>query len=120
MPILVKGLVSANTQQHIECIQVLGEMIKDHGLDACSPVKTLEALAGQTKDDDDKVQTAAINTCSFIHELVGNKVYDYLNKTSNEQMHINSLPAFESTPDLHNSTIRGNTVGELELDRIEA
>ena len=68
----------------LECLEVIGEMIKNNGMTVCqpSPAKSLPVVAGQICDRDNGVRSAAINTMVVVYGYVGEGVYKFASQVS--------------------------------------
>lgn len=78
------GLKSKNARQRAECLEVMGTIIEDHGLNVClpSPASCLKEVAKQISDRDNSVRQAALNCVVQAYYEVGDKVYKMVGQVS--------------------------------------
>ena len=62
-PHILEGIDSKNSKQRTECLDDIGSMIKDYGINVLqpSPPTSMKAMAKQIADRDAKVRDAALN-----------------------------------------------------------
>uniref|UniRef100_A0A0X3NYS1 TOG domain-containing protein n=2 Tax=Schistocephalus solidus TaxID=70667 RepID=A0A0X3NYS1_SCHSO len=79
-PFLVNGLKSKVNKARQECLEEIGCMIEQFGLNVCqpSPAASLKVLAGQISDRDSGVRTAALNSLVAAYAIVGEALWKML------------------------------------------
>ena len=62
-PLIMEGIKSKNSKQRTECLDDIGNMIKDYGINVLqpSPATSMKEMAKQIAEKDSKVRDAAIN-----------------------------------------------------------
>ncbi|CAF0735545.1 unnamed protein product [Brachionus calyciflorus] len=77
---LLQGLTSKNSRQRAECLEELGIMIENQGLNQFNPSVSLKEIAKQIGDRDNGVRNAALNTITIAYQIAGDPVYKYIGK----------------------------------------
>ncbi|RNA27578.1 cytoskeleton-associated 5 isoform X1 [Brachionus plicatilis] len=77
---LLQGLVSKNARQRAECLEELGLMIENQGLNQFNPSGSLKEIAKQIGDRDNGVRNAALNTITIAYQIVGDQVYKFVGR----------------------------------------
>nr|VZI06113.1 unnamed protein product [Spirometra erinaceieuropaei] len=79
-PFLINGLKSKVNKARQECLEEIGCMIEQFGLNVCqpSPAASLKVLAGQISDRDSGVRTAALNSLVSAYAIVGEAIWKML------------------------------------------
>ena len=74
------GLISRNSKLKIDCIEVLGELIRDHGVAVCTPTpqKAIETLAKSLSDADHKTKTAALTYMVYVFNHIGETLFKFV------------------------------------------
>ncbi|KAI6653594.1 Cytoskeleton-associated protein 5 [Oopsacas minuta] len=74
------GLVSRNSKLKVDCIEVLGELIRDQGTGVCTPTpqKAIETLAKSISDSDHKTKNAALTCMVYIFNHIGETLFKYV------------------------------------------
>ncbi|CEH12775.1 Microtubule-associated protein [Ceraceosorus bombacis] len=81
------GLPSKNAKVRMECLTELGFLFSKHGLQVCTPAKTLPIIAKQISDRDASVRNAALLALGEAYQIVGEEVWK----------HVGSLPPKEKS-----------------------
>ncbi|XP_070200256.1 cytoskeleton-associated protein 5-like isoform X2 [Littorina saxatilis] len=76
---LLDGIKSKNSKQRTECLEEMGCLIEQYGVNICqpTPAQALKAIAGQIGDRDNGVRNSALNTVVAAYMLVGENVYKF-------------------------------------------
>merc|ERR1719491_1183734 len=74
-PFIIDGISSKNAKQRTECLEDVGSMIKDYGINVLqpSPANSMKLMAKQIADRDTKVRGAALNAISEAYFQAGEK-----------------------------------------------
>ncbi|XP_076471814.1 cytoskeleton-associated protein 5-like isoform X2 [Babylonia areolata] len=77
---LLDGLKSKNSKQRTECLEEMGCLIEQYGINICqpSPAQALKAIAAQISDRDNGVRNAALNSVVTAYMLLGENVYKFI------------------------------------------
>ena len=69
-----------------ECLEELGILVRDNGMVICGPQpqKTVPLIASQISDRDNAVRSAALNAMVVVYGNVGDGVFKFTSKVSNE------------------------------------
>ncbi|CAB1322741.1 unnamed protein product [Coregonus sp. 'balchen'] len=70
-PFLMDGTKSKNSKQRAECLEELGCLIENYGMNVCqpTPAKSLKEIAVHIGDRDNSVRNAALNTVVAVYNL---------------------------------------------------
>ena len=74
------GLISRNSKLKVDCIEVLGELIRDQGTAVCTPTpqKAIETLAKSLSDADHKTKTAALTCMVYVYNHIGETLFKFV------------------------------------------
>lgn len=84
----MEGLKSKNARQRAECLELMGTIIEEDGIQVClpSPGACLKEVARQISDRDNSVRTAALNCIVQAYFIVGEKVYKMVGQICDKNM----------------------------------
>ena len=70
---------------YLECLETLGELIRNNGMSVCQPTpqKTIPLIAAQITDRDNAVRSAALNAMVVVYGNAGDGVYKFTNQVTN-------------------------------------
>uniref|UniRef100_A0A8C2K4I6 Cytoskeleton associated protein 5 n=1 Tax=Cyprinus carpio TaxID=7962 RepID=A0A8C2K4I6_CYPCA len=76
-PFLMEGTKSKNSKQRCECLEELGCLIENFGMNVCqpTPAKALKEIALHIGDRDTTVRNAALNTVVAAYNACGDQVF---------------------------------------------
>ena len=78
------GLISRNSKQKVDCIEVLGELIREQGTGVCTPTpqKAIETIAKSISDADHKTKNAALNCMIYVYKHIGETLFKFVGNIS--------------------------------------
>ena len=78
------GLISRNSKQKVDCIEVLGELIREQGTGVCTPTpqKAIETIAKSISDADNKTKNAALNCMIYVYKHIGETLFKFVGNIS--------------------------------------
>uniref|UniRef100_A0A673JVG3 TOG domain-containing protein n=1 Tax=Sinocyclocheilus rhinocerous TaxID=307959 RepID=A0A673JVG3_9TELE len=87
-PFLMEGTKSKNSKQRSECLEELGCLIENFGMNVCqpTPAKALKEIAVHIGDRDTTVRNAALNTVVAAYNACGDQVFKLIGKLSEKEM----------------------------------
>ncbi|XP_016118630.1 cytoskeleton-associated protein 5-like [Sinocyclocheilus grahami] len=87
-PFLMEGTKSKNSKQRSECLDELGCLIENFGMNVCqpTPAKALKEIAVHIGDRDTTVRNAALNTVVAAYNACGDQVFKLIGKLSEKEM----------------------------------
>ncbi|XP_026802210.3 cytoskeleton-associated protein 5 isoform X5 [Pangasianodon hypophthalmus] len=87
-PFLMEGTKSKNAKQRSECLEELGCLIENYGMNVCqpSPAKALKDIAVHIGDRDTSVRNAALNTVVAAYNVCGDQVFKLIGNLSEKDM----------------------------------
>lgn len=87
-PFLMEGTKSKNSKQRAECLEELGCLIENYGMNVCqpTPAKSLKEIAVHIGDRDTSVRNAALNTVVAVYNVCGEQVYKLIGNLSEKEM----------------------------------
>ncbi|XP_046889619.1 cytoskeleton-associated protein 5 isoform X2 [Hypomesus transpacificus] len=87
-PFLMDGTKSKNSKQRAECLDELGNLIGNYGMNVCqpTPAKSLKEIAVHIGDRDTSVRNAALNTVVAVYNVCGEQVYKLIGNLSEKDM----------------------------------
>uniref|UniRef100_A0A8C8GD66 TOG domain-containing protein n=1 Tax=Oncorhynchus tshawytscha TaxID=74940 RepID=A0A8C8GD66_ONCTS len=87
-PFLMDGTKSKNSKQRAECLEELGCLIENYGMNVCqpTPAKSLKEIAVHIGDRDNSVRNAALNTVVAVYNVCGDQVYKLIGNLSEKEM----------------------------------
>ena len=74
------GLISRNSKQKVDCIEVLGELIREQGTGVCTPTpqKAIETIAKSISDADHKTKNAALICMVYVYKHIGETLFKFV------------------------------------------
>ncbi|KAI4893382.1 hypothetical protein NFI96_022503 [Prochilodus magdalenae] len=87
-PFLMEGTKSKNAKQRCECLEELGCLIENFGMNVCqpTPAKALKDIAVHIGDRDTTVRNAALNTVVAAYNVCGDQVFKLIGNLSEKDM----------------------------------
>lgn len=87
-PFLMDGTKSKNSKQRAECLEELGCLIENFGMNVCqpTPAKALKEIAIHIGDRDTTVRNAALNTVLAAYNTCGEQVFKLIGNLSEKDM----------------------------------
>uniref|UniRef100_A0A8C7SEI4 Cytoskeleton associated protein 5 n=1 Tax=Oncorhynchus mykiss TaxID=8022 RepID=A0A8C7SEI4_ONCMY len=87
-PFLMDGTKSKNSKQRAECLEELGCLIENYGMNVCqpTPAKSMKEIAVHIGDRDNSVRNAALNTVLAVYNVCGDQVYKLIGNLSEKEM----------------------------------
>lgn len=87
-PFLMDGTKSKNSKQRSECLEELGCLIENFGMNVCqpTPAKALKEIAVHIGDRDTTVRNAALNTVVAAYNACGDQVFKLIGNLSEKEM----------------------------------
>ncbi|KAK7117441.1 hypothetical protein R3I94_022874 [Phoxinus phoxinus] len=87
-PFLMDGTKSKNSKQRSECLEELGCLIENFGMNVCqpTPAKALKEIAIHIGDRDTTVRNAALNTVVAVYNTCGEQVFKLIGNLSEKEM----------------------------------
>ncbi|XP_057185061.1 cytoskeleton-associated protein 5 isoform X3 [Triplophysa rosa] len=87
-PFLMDGTKSKNSKQRSECLEELGCLIENFGMNVCqpTPAKALKEIAVHIGDRDTTVRNAALNTVLAAYNACGDQVFKLIGNLSEKEM----------------------------------
>ncbi|XP_028842813.1 cytoskeleton-associated protein 5 isoform X3 [Denticeps clupeoides] len=87
-PFLMEGTKSKNSKQRSECLEELGCLIENYGMNVCqpTPAKALKDIAVHIGDRDTTVRNAALNTVVVAYNVCGDQVFKLIGNLSEKDM----------------------------------
>uniref|UniRef100_A0A8C2FUL5 Cytoskeleton associated protein 5 n=1 Tax=Cyprinus carpio TaxID=7962 RepID=A0A8C2FUL5_CYPCA len=87
-PFLMEGTKSKNSKQRSECLEELGCLIENFGMNVCQPTpgKALKDIAIHIGDRDTTVRNAALNTVVAAYNTCGDQVFKLIGNLSEKEM----------------------------------
>ncbi|XP_056106843.1 cytoskeleton-associated protein 5 isoform X4 [Rhinichthys klamathensis goyatoka] len=87
-PFLMDGTKSKNSKQRSECLEELGCLIENFGMNVCqpTPAKALKEIGVHIGDRDTTVRNAALNTVVAVYNTCGEQVFKLIGNLSEKEM----------------------------------
>ncbi|XP_016113997.1 cytoskeleton-associated protein 5 isoform X4 [Sinocyclocheilus grahami] len=87
-PFLMEGTKSKNSKQRSECLEELGCLIENFGMNVCqpTPAKALKEIAVHIGDRDTTVRNASLNTVLAAYNACGDQVFKLIGNLSEKEM----------------------------------
>ncbi|GAA6092766.1 cytoskeleton-associated protein 5 isoform X3 [Tachysurus ichikawai] len=87
-PFLMEGTKSKNSKQRSECLEELGCLIENNGMNVCQPTpgKALKDIAVHIGDRDTSVRNAALNTVVAAYNVCGDQIFKLIGNLSEKDM----------------------------------
>ncbi|KAI8012701.1 Protein MOR1 [Camellia lanceoleosa] len=70
-PYVLEGLRSRNNRTRIECVDLVGFLIDNHGAEIVGQLKSLQLVASLTAELDGEIRKAALNTLATGYKIFG-------------------------------------------------
>lgn len=85
---LLKGLKSKNAKQRTECLEELGNLIQQFGIERFQPSMDvgMKAIAQQIGDRDNSVRSAALNAIVEAYVMHGETIFKYIGNLNEKDM----------------------------------
>ncbi|KAH9313886.1 hypothetical protein KI387_022513, partial [Taxus chinensis] len=82
---ILEGLRSKNNRSRIECVDHIGFMIDQYGIEIAGPSKALQTVAGLTSERDGELRKAALNTLAIAYKILGEDIWRYVGRLADAQ-----------------------------------
>ncbi|KAK9131718.1 hypothetical protein Scep_011246 [Stephania cephalantha] len=84
-PYILEGLRSKNNRTRIECVDLIGFLIDNHGAEISGQWKSLPVVAALTSERDGEIRKAALNTLATAYKSLGDEIWRYVGKLTDAQ-----------------------------------
>ncbi|KAI5572013.1 hypothetical protein BDE02_11G133800 [Populus trichocarpa] len=84
-PYILEGLRSKNNRTRIECADLVGFLIDQHGAEISGQLKSLQIVASLTAERDGEIRKAALNALATGYKILGEDIWRYLGKLTDAQ-----------------------------------
>uniref|UniRef100_A0A5B7AKF7 Protein MOR1 n=1 Tax=Davidia involucrata TaxID=16924 RepID=A0A5B7AKF7_DAVIN len=84
-PYILEGLRSRNNRTRIECVDLVGFLIDNHGAEIGGQLKSLQIVASLTAERDGEIRKAALNTLATGYKILGDDIWKYVGKLTDAQ-----------------------------------
>ncbi|KAF7820177.1 protein MOR1 [Senna tora] len=84
-PYILEGLRSKNTRTRIECADLVGFIIDNHGAEITGQLKSLQIVASLTAERDGETRKAALNTLATGYKIFGEDIWRYVGNLTDAQ-----------------------------------
>ncbi|XVF74962.1 hypothetical protein PTKIN_Ptkin13bG0151300 [Pterospermum kingtungense] len=84
-PYILEGLRSKNNRTRIECVDLVGFLIDNHGAEIIGHLKSLQIVATLTAERDGEIRKAALNTLATGYKILGEDIWRYVGKLTDAQ-----------------------------------
>ncbi|XP_057463028.1 protein MOR1-like isoform X2 [Actinidia eriantha] len=84
-PYILEGLRSRNNRTRIECVDLAGFLIDNHGAEIAGQLKSLQIVASLTAERDGELRKAALNTLATGYKILGDDIWRYVGKLTDAQ-----------------------------------
>lgn len=84
-PYILEGLRSRNNRTRIECVDLVGYLLDNHGTEISGQLKSLQIVASLTAERDGEIRKAALNTLATGYKILGDDIWRYVGKLSEAQ-----------------------------------
>ncbi|KAA8519827.1 hypothetical protein F0562_014083 [Nyssa sinensis] len=84
-PYILEGLRSRNNRTRIECVDLVGFLIDNHGAEIGGQLKSLQIVASLTAERDGELRKAALNTLATGYKILGDDIWKYVGKLTDAQ-----------------------------------
>ncbi|XP_057470901.1 protein MOR1-like isoform X2 [Actinidia eriantha] len=84
-PYILEGLRSRNNRTRIECVDLAGFLIDNHGTEIAGQLKSLQIVASLTAERDGELRKAALNTLATGFKILGDDIWRYVGKLTDAQ-----------------------------------
>ncbi|CAL5359866.1 unnamed protein product [Camellia sinensis] len=80
-----EDLRSRNNRTRIECVDLVGFVIDNHGAEIVGQLKSLQLVASLTAERDGEIRKAALNTLATGYKIFGDDIWRYVGKLKKDQ-----------------------------------
>ncbi|CAL5437035.1 unnamed protein product [Camellia sinensis] len=80
-----EDLRSRNNRTQIECVDLVGFLIDNHGAEIVGQLKSLQLVASLTAERDGEIRKAALNTLATGYKIFGDDIWRYVGKLTKDQ-----------------------------------
>ncbi|KAK3028496.1 hypothetical protein RJ639_038564 [Escallonia herrerae] len=84
-PYVLEGLRSRNNRTRIECVDLVGYLLENHGAEISGQLKSLQIVASLTAERDGELRKAALNTLATGYKILGDDIWKYVGKLTEAQ-----------------------------------
>ncbi|KAL8032653.1 hypothetical protein ABFX02_13G110200 [Erythranthe guttata] len=84
-PYILEGLRSRNNRTRIECADLVGFLLDNHGAEISGQLKSLQIVASLTSERDGDTRKAALNTLATGFKILGDDIWRYVGKLTEAQ-----------------------------------
>ncbi|XP_019170142.1 PREDICTED: protein MOR1-like [Ipomoea nil] len=84
-PYILEGLRSRNNRTRIECLDLVGFLLDNHGAEISGQLKSLQIVASLTAERDGELRKAALNTMVNGYKILGDDIWRYVGKLTEAQ-----------------------------------
>ncbi|KAL7243803.1 hypothetical protein ACSBR1_016095 [Camellia fascicularis] len=84
-PYVLEGLRSRNNRTRIECVDLVGFLIDNHGAEIVGQLKSLQLVASLTAERDGEIRKVALNTLATGYKIFGDDIWRYVGKLTEAQ-----------------------------------
>ncbi|KAM7525117.1 hypothetical protein LguiA_015019 [Lonicera macranthoides] len=84
-PYVLEGLRSRNNRTRIECVDLVGYLLENHGAEIGGQLKSLQIVASLTAERDGELRKAALNTLATGYKILGDDIWKYVGKLTEAQ-----------------------------------
>ncbi|XP_030501209.2 protein MOR1 [Cannabis sativa] len=84
-PYILEGLRSKNNRTRIECADLVGYILDNHGAEISGQLKSLQIVASLTAERDGETRKAALNTLATGYKILGEDIWRYVGKLTDAQ-----------------------------------
>ncbi|VFQ78444.1 unnamed protein product [Cuscuta campestris] len=84
-PYILEGLRSRNNRTRIECVDLVGFLLDNHGAEIGGQLKSLQIVSSLTSERDGELRKAALNTLATGYKLLGDDIWRYVGKLTEAQ-----------------------------------
>jgi cytoskeleton-associated protein 5 len=84
-PYILEGLRSRNNRSRIECVDLVGYLLENHGAEIAGQLKNLQMVANLTSERDGDLRKAALNTLATGYKILGDDIWKYVGKLTEAQ-----------------------------------
>ncbi|XP_021726403.1 protein MOR1-like isoform X2 [Chenopodium quinoa] len=84
-PYVVEGLRSKNNRTRIECADLVGFLLDNHGAEISGQLKSLQIVASLTAERDGETRKAALNALATGYKILGEDIWRYVGKLTDAQ-----------------------------------
>ncbi|CAI9087519.1 OLC1v1021600C1 [Oldenlandia corymbosa var. corymbosa] len=84
-PYVLEGLRSRNNRTRIECAEMVGFLLDNHGSEIMGQLKSLQLVASLTAERDGETRKAALNALATGYKILGDDIWRYVGKLTEAQ-----------------------------------